>query len=65
MTTICMSHPKRDGEPFKVWGNHDGGPHDRFVFDVREFTDLAEAEAHAKRMMTYHEADHFERIVRT
>jgi hypothetical protein len=60
MTTICLSE---SSQGFKVWGNYDGDD-DRFVFDVREFERLEEAEAFAKRMMAYHDADHFERIRR-
>lgn len=61
MTTICLSHPKRKHQPFKVWGNYDG-PDDRFIFDVREFPTQAAAEKFAKQIMSYHAADHFERI---
>jgi hypothetical protein len=36
---------------------------DRFVFGVRDFDDREKAERCARRMMEFHQADHFERSV--
>ena len=48
---------------FQVFGVYQGQD-DRFVFGVHESDDRKEAERIAHHMMTYHEADHFERVVR-
>jgi hypothetical protein len=63
MTTIVLAHPSDRCPRFQVFGVYDGDD-DRFVLDVREFDDGEKAERWARRMVEYHEADHFERSVR-
>jgi hypothetical protein len=62
MTTIVLEHPNQHCPRYQVFGVYDGDD-DRFVFDVREFDDGQKAERWAKRMMEFHQADHFERSV--
>jgi hypothetical protein len=63
MTTIVLAHPNEHCRQFQVFGVYDGED-DRFVFDVREFEEQEKAERWARRMVEYHEADHFQRSVR-
>jgi hypothetical protein len=58
MTTICLC--QTEGST-KVWRKYECGDN-RSVFDVRVFDRLEDAEAWVKRIMSYREADHFERI---
>jgi hypothetical protein len=65
MVTITLSErlEQNDGL-FQVFGTH-VDEQDRFVFGVRSFVTLTDAERYAKRMMEQHEADHFERLTPT
>ena len=63
MTTIVLGHPNEHCPRFQIFGVYEGQD-DRFVFGVRESEDQTAAKRIAHRMMAYHEADHFERVVR-
>jgi hypothetical protein len=63
MTTIVLAHPNEHCPRSRVFRGCDGDD-DRFVFDVREFEEREKAERWARRMVEYHEADHFQRSVR-
>lgn len=62
MTTITLSEAlsRNDGQ-YQVFGTYSGDD-DRFIFGVESFTAKDKAERYAKRLMTEHQADHFERI---
>jgi hypothetical protein len=62
MTTIVLAHPSERHSRLRVFRVCDGDD-DRFVFDVRDFDKQEKAERWAKRMMEFHQADHFERSV--
>jgi hypothetical protein len=61
MTTIVLSQRvQRNNGMYQVFGFY-AGPDDRYVFGVREFATLPEAERQAAWMMHKFQADHFER----
>ncbi len=61
MTTIVLSQRlNRNNGKYQVFGSY-AGQDDRYVFGVKDFATLANAERHASWMMTKFQADHFER----
>jgi hypothetical protein len=65
MTTITLSERlDQNHGRYQVFGTYTGED-DRFVFGVKSFVTLTEAERYARRLMEQHEADHFERLTPT
>ena len=64
MTTIVLVHPDEHCPKFQVFGLY-GNPNDHRTFAVQEFDERDEAERVARKMMEAHEADHFQRVIRS